>query len=611
MEFGTDLEVYQPLDAAVRAHAAAGPDRLACVCLDVKGQQYASLTYRELDRRARSTAAELARRAKPGERALLMCETGPEFVVGFLGCLYAGVIAVPVPKPDRMSSGPRHRGRLEAIIADAEPVVVLGSGEDGGADGPDGAAQTEQGGGPLDPAPSGPGDPAPSGPVELAVSALWSAGGEDWADPRLPSGAPAFLQYTSGSTGDPKGAVISRRALAANIWAVTDGFALGGFGRDLKLVSWLPLYHDMGLMQLVLALGNGGTSVLMPQTAFLLKPFVWLEALSRHGAQLCSAPNFAFELCADRIKPEQLEALDLSALRHVTCGSEPVRFETAERFTARFGPAGLRPDTFEPAYGLAECTLYVSGEREPGDLAYFDLAADAAERGRVLAPQDGARARRLVSNGRVAKNLDVRIVDPETGRACPPDLIGEIWIAGPCVADGYWRKPGVNAEKFGGRLPGVSAGPFLRTGDLGFLRQGQVFVAGRRDDLVIVDGRNHHPRDLEFSVTDSHPALAGAQAAVFGYRQDGQDLVAVLVETALGVRIAAGPAAAASSATARGAIDRAEVEHAVRRAVSAEHQIGISALVLLKPGAIPRTTSGKVQRKASRQLFLEGGLNAW
>lgn len=579
MGMETDLEVYQSVDAAVRMHAASAPERLACVCLDVKGQQYAALTYGELDRRARSTAAELGRRAVPGDRALLMCETGPEFVVGFLGCLYAGVIAVPVPKPDRMSSGPRHRGRLEAIIADAEPVVVLSSDDD--ADGPD----------------------------EVAVSALWSGSGDDWVDPRVPAGAPAFLQYTSGSTGDPKGAVISRRALGANIWAVTDGFALGGYGRDLTLVSWLPLYHDMGLMQLVLALGNGGTSVLMPQTAFLLKPFVWLEALSRYGAQLCSAPNFAFELCADRVKPEQLDALDLSALRHVTCGSEPVRFETAERFTGRFATAGLGPDTFEPAYGLAECTLYVSGEREPSDLAYLDVDADAAEHGHVLAPAADARTRRMVSNGRVAKNLDVRVVDPESGEQCAPDRIGEIWIAGPCIADGYWRKPEVSAEKFGGRLPGVAAGPFLRTGDLGFIRDGQVFIAGRRDDLVIVDGRNHHPRDLEFSVTDSHPAVAGAQAAVFAYEKDGHALVAVLVETALGVRIT--DAATQATPPPRGAVDRAEVERAVRKAVSDGHQVSIADLVLLKPGAIPRTTSGKVQRKASRRAFLEGGLNAW
>ena len=260
--------------------------------------------------------------------------------------------------------------------------------------------------------------------------------------------------------------------------------------------------------------------------------------------------------------------------------------------------------------GLDWPALAIPEENGGIGLTFVETAVVAEELGRVVAPGPGARTRRLVANGRVAKNLDLRIVDPETGRPCPADRIGEIWIAGPCIADGYWRKPEVNAEKFGGRLPAVAAGPFLRTGDLGFVRQGQVFVAGRRDDLVIVDGRNHHPRDLEVSVTDSHAALAGAQAAVFGYQQDGQAQVAVLVETALGVRIA-DPGPAGAAAPARGAVARAEVERAVRKAVSDRHQIGISAFVLLKPGAIPRTTSGKVQRKASRRLFLEGGLNAW
>ncbi|MFE9426148.1 fatty acyl-AMP ligase [Kitasatospora sp. NPDC006697] len=586
----TELRPAPPhpgLAELVRAHAAAAPGRRACVVLDLHGEEDEAVSYGELDRRARSTAAALRRVAEPGERALLMCDTGLEFVAGFLGCLYSGVIAVPVPKPDRLSSGPRHWGRIAAICRNAAPSVILTS-----ADLVDHA------------------EVAGLGVAQrLAVREVWSGQEAGWTDPFTPTAEPAFLQYTSGSTGDPKGAVISHGALAANLWAITEGFELGGLGPELTTVSWLPLYHDMGIVQLLLALRNGGTSVLMSQMAFLVKPLTWLQAVGRYGAQLCSAPNFAFELCVDRIPVQQRAGLDLSRLRNATCGSEPVRFDTAERFAAAFEPTGFRGEFFKPAYGLAEGTLYVSGEREPGDPRYLDVdIAAITERGVVAPPAGRGPARRMISNGRVARNLRVRIVDPETGLPCPPDRVGEIWIAGPSLASGYWRLPEVSAEKFGARPAGAhgAEGPFLRSGDLGFLRDGQLYVAGRRDDLVIVDGRNHHPRDVEITLTESHPALAPGQATVFGHEQDGRLLVVAVAETALGVRVAPPGAEAPAGST-----PRTEVERAVRRAVSEEHQLGIATVVLVKPGAIPRTTSGKLQRRASRQLYLDGRLNAW
>jgi acyl-CoA synthetase (AMP-forming)/AMP-acid ligase II len=569
-----------PLDlaAAVRAHAATGPARRACVSLDNHGREAGVLTYRELDEQARSTAAVIRRKAGPGERALLMCGTGLEFVVGFLGCLYSGVIAVPIPKPEGHAQGPRHWARITGIAKDADPALILTTGDIAGS--PEqanlGARET------------------------VSIPDAQSGYARQWEDPALPPSAPAFLQYTSGSSGDPKGAVISRRAVAANLWAITSGFRLGDHGRELTIASWLPLFHDMGIIMLLLPLASGGLSVLMPEMAFLMKPAVWLAAMGRYGTQLCSAPNFAYDLCVDRIPAEQRGELDLSALQHVTCGSEPVRCRTAERFMASFAGAGLAQGIFEPAYGLAEATLYVTGEREPGDPRYLDVDAFSIEHeGLVAEPGDG-RPLRMISNGRVARNLQLRIVDPDTGRESAQDRVGEIWIAGPSIADGYYRRPDASAKKFGVRLAGhEDAGPFLRTGDLGFVRDGQLFVAGRRDDLVIVDGRNHQPHDVELTVTESHSALTGARAVVFGYERDCQTLVAALAETALGARIA------------DEAVPRKEVERAVRRAVSQEHDLRISAVVLLKPGAIPRTTSGKPQRKASRQLFLDGSLNAW
>ncbi len=574
----TPPDGYLDLAAAVRAHAATERDRRACVILDHHGRETGVLSYRELDERARSTAAVLRRQAGPGERALLMCGTDAEFVVGFLGCLYAGIIAVPVPKPEGYAKGARHWGRIAGIAKDADPALIVTSG--------DIASRAELAG--------------LGARATVPVSDAWAGSAGQWSDPALSLAEPAFLQYTSGSSGDPKGAVISRRAIAANLWAITAGFGLAAHGRDLTIASWLPLYNDMGIIQLLLPLANGGLSVLMPQVAFLMKPTAWLEAVSRHGAQLCSAPNFAYDLCVDRIPAQRRSELDLSALLHVTCGSEPVRYPTAERFAAAFAVAGLAPGTFEPAYGLAEATLYVTGERAPGDPRYLDVDALAlGHEGRVAEPGDG-RALRMVSNGRVARNLSLRIVDPDTGRESPPDRVGEIWVAGPSVADGYFRRPDASAEKFGARLAGHDdPAPFLRTGDLGFVRDGQLFVAGRRDDLVIVDGRNHHPHDVELTVTQSHPALSGALAVVFGYERDGQVHVAALAETVPGVLIA------------EGTVPAKEVERAVRRAVSAEHDLRVSAVALLKPGAIPRTTSGKPRRQESRRLFAAGSLNAW
>ncbi len=573
--------VHPTLPETIRAHAARQPDRRACVILDLHGREAESVTYRELDRRARSTAAALLGVAEPGERALLMCATGLEFVVGFLGCLYAGIVAVPVPKPERLSAGPRHWARIAGIADDAEPAVLLTTADALAAD-EIGRFDVRE---------------------RLAVPDIWSGHDGRCANPGTK--APAFLQYTSGSTGDPKGAIISQGAVAANLWAITEAFQLADEGADLAVVSWLPLYHDMGLMQLVTAIGNGGTSVLMSQMAFLLKPLTWLGAMDRHGAQLCSAPNFAYDLCVDRVTTRQRRELDLSNLRHVTCGSEPVRFDTAERFVTTYAEARLKPDVFKPAYGLAEATLYVSGERQPGDAR--SLSVDAAaldDLGRVVPPADSARSRRMVACGRAARNLDIRVVDPDTGQECPPDRLGELWIAGSSVADGYWRRSRLSADRFGGRIDGVATGPYLRTGDLGFLRDGQVYVAGRRDDLIIVDGRKHHPHDVESTVTESHSALATGQTVVVGYEENGRTLVAALAETALGVRVGSAQAPPA-------AVARVDVERAVRRAVNEEHQLGVAAVVLLTPGALPRTTSGKLQRKASRQLFLDGALNTW
>jgi amino acid adenylation domain-containing protein len=551
-----------------RAAESGGGD--AYLFLGDKGDGTGSLTWAGLDARARAVAAALVTSVAPGERALLLFPPGLEFITAFFGCLYAGVVAVPAypPRPGREQ-------RLLAILRDARPRQVLTTAELLAGS----SSRVEQ-------------------PPEL-VTLPWlavddlPAGG--WEGPSPEPDAPAFLQYTSGSTALPKGVVVTHASLAHNSGMIQAAFRQD---EDSVVVGWLPLYHDMGLIGNVLQpLWSGGRCVLMSPVSFLQRPRRWLEAVSRYRATTSGGPNFAYELCVNKIGPEDREGLDLSSWRVAFNGAEPVRAETLERFAEAFGPCGFRREAFYPCYGLAEGTLFVTG----GDLGegFRDRPFDALalerhevvplERHEVVTPGDGP-VRRLVGSGHPWAQQRVAIADPETGAELPAGRVGEIWVQGPSVARGYWGREEETARTFGAFLDSGD-GPFLRTGDLGFAADGGLFVTGRLKDLIILRGRNHYPQDLERTAESSHPALRPGCGAAFPVDLDGEERLVIVHEV-----------------ERRRGLDVEEVAAAVRRAVAGEHEVQVHQVVLLRAGTIPKTSSGKIQRHACRAGFLAGSL---
>ncbi|MEV6886300.1 fatty acyl-AMP ligase [Streptomyces sp. NPDC051135] len=564
-------------------------DRTACLTLGPDGTEKDRVTYGDLDLRARAVAAALRDTAGPGSRALLVLPPGLDFLTAFFACSYAGVVAVPVPSPDSPFGAQRLRDRLDGIVADCAPSVVLTTPELAGA-GPDG--HTVAGDIP-----------------KLVVRDVDVDSAANWRDPGSDGETVALLQYTSGSTSAPKGVVLTQANVTENLAALAGGLGENaGTSDDFTCVTWLPPFHDMGLAALLLPCFLGGRCVVMAPMTFLMNPLLWLRTIDRYDARFCTAPNFAYDLCVERISPEQRAELDLSRWKFALSGAEPVRAATLSRFAAAFAGSGFRSSAFRPSYGLAEANVYVSGSRRPRDVRVLRASTTALEnRGTVVPAVADEPNRPLVGVGRLPANLRARIVDPETRRPCPDGHVGEIWLAGASVAQGYWGNPDATTATFGGRIADTGEGPYLRTRDLGFLQDDQLFVTGRTDDLVIVDGRNVHPQDLELTVEESHPAVGRNRVAVFG-RPDGEvTRIGVVAEIARPYRVVD------TTGTPSGdrEVSREELTRAMRNAVSQAHQVHITDVALLKPGALPRTTSGKVRRSEALRLFLEGGLNAW
>ncbi len=533
------------------------------------------LTYEELDLRARRIAASLQRQGAAGERVLVLCPPSLDFIAGLFGCLYAGAVAVPVHPPVRDHLVPR----VESIIEDAQPAFALSNVE----------MQAR---------------------IKATVDGLvkgqplrWSvteaAGGDgEWAAPEIDPATIAMVQYTSGSTASPKGVVLSHGNLVHNLETIREAWK-SGFDRDANGVFWLPPYHDMGLIGGIFeTLYVGGHTVLMPPNAFIKRPMRWLEAISRHRALITAAPNFAYDMCVELSTPEQRAALDLSSWSAALCGAEPVRSATLQAFSDAFAPAGFRPETFLPVYGLAEATLLVSGGSDsPVPVVRHIDRGSLRERRVVEAPADKPTSLTLVGCGRPRGGQEVIIVDPEARRPCEPDEVGEIWVAGPSVAQGYWGRPELTEETFSARLADTGRGPFMRTGDLGFFRSGELYVTGRRKDLIIVRGSNHYPEDIELTVQACHPALMRGRGAVFS--------------------VAAGPDAAERLVVVQevahqqlNQTELADIVDGIRTAVTEHHLIQADAVLLMDPLRIPTTSSGKVQRSACRQQFLDGQLEA-
>ncbi|GGK73217.1 AMP-binding protein [Mangrovihabitans endophyticus] len=527
------------------------------------------ISYAELDRRARGVAAWLAARLPTGSRVLLVYPP-VGFITGFLGCLYAGMIAVPAPLPGNY----RHeRRRVRRIAADAGVAAVL-------TDVRSLATVIEW-----------------TRQHELTQPPVLATDGPDVADPGTwPGTGPApdslaLLQYTSGSTGEPKGVMVGHDNLLANaaLMARTLHIAPG-----TRFGGWAPHYHDMGLMaQTLPALLRGSTCVLLSPGAFVRRPVRWLQAIDRYDIGWSAAPNFGYELCTRRISAADMATVDLSRWRHAVNGSEPVRADTMAAFADHAAVAGFRPESASSCYGLAEATVFVSGAppRTP-TVARVDSQALANLEFRAAGPDDAAR--RLPGNGSAA-GYDVRVVDPVTRAVLPPGRIGELWLRGPSVARGYWGNAGATEETFRARTADADGG-FLRTGDLGLVDDGEIYVTGRMKEMMVLHGRNLYPQDIEQELRAHHPELGNIGAAFSVETSATDDREALVVTHELRERIP-GP----------GLRDLAV---GMRQTVTREFGVGAAGIVLLRRGHVRRTTSGKIERSAMRKMFLAGELEA-
>lgn len=530
-----------------------------------------SLTYEEVDRRARAIAARLQSLHATGERVLLLYPPGLEYIVAFWGCLYAGAVAVPAYPPRQN----RSLLRLQALAADAQSTLALStalllSKVD---------ALTSQ-------------CPELKKLRWLATETIPDEMAQRWRNPVVGSDDLAFLQYTSGSTSTPKGVMVTHGNLLNNEQMIQDVFRQT---EQSIIVGWLPLYHDMGLIGNVLQpIYVGAQCVLMSPVAFLQKPLRWLSAISRYRATTSGGPNFAYDLCVRKIGPEQLEGLDLSSWEVAFNGAEPVRAATMTAFAEAFAPCGFHMQAFRPCYGLAEATLLVSSQPAAPDAPLVKtIAMDALQSNFVTeVPEAPDGVRSLVSCGQPSSGQKVYIYRPETLIECLPNEIGEICVAGPNVTRGYWNQPEETAPTFQSHLSEGLAEPLLRTGDLGVLLDGSLFVTGRLKDLIIIRGRNHYPQDIERTVEQSHAALRLGGGAAFVVEIDGEERLVVAQEL-----------------NVRRQFDGDQIIGAIKQAVAEEHELQVHAVVLLKTGSIPKTSSGKIQRHVCREKFLSKSLD--
>ena len=532
------------------------------------------LTYQEIDRQARAIGVKLQSLAAPGERALLLYPPGLEYIAGFFGCLYAGIVAVPAypPDPARLN---RTLPRLQAIVADGQATLALTT-----------APILSMAALLFDQAPD------LKALRWLATDDIAGDMADEWQDPGGSGDTLAFLQYTSGSTAAPRGVMLTHDNLLHNSALIYECF---GHTPDSQGVIWLPPYHDMGLIGGIIQPLYGGFPVtLMSPLDFLKRPFRWLQAVSRYKATTSGGPNFAYDLCVRKITPEQRAALDLSSWDLAFNGAEPVHHETMERFAATFEACGFRREAFYPCYGLAEATLIVSGGRkaEPPVVQTVDGTALGRDRVEGVA-STYADARPLVGCGHALADQRIVIVNPDTFQSCPTDQIGEIWVSGPSVAQGYWNQPEGTMEAFQAYVANTGEGPFLRTSDLGFLRDGDLFITGRIKDLIIIRGRNHYPQDIERTVEQSHPALRPGCCAAFSVQVADEERLVVAQELR-------------RQATDT---DLDEVIQTIRQAVVKAHELRAHGVLLLPARSIPKTSSGKIQHHACRAGFLSDSLD--
>ncbi|MEW2620555.1 fatty acyl-AMP ligase [Streptomyces sp. NPDC048106] len=556
-----------------RTEARGAADAFTFLPDDARGSVPRHLTFAGLDREARRIASWLQARGAANRQVLLLYPSSLDFIAAFTACLYAGAVAVPAPVPTEQG---RKFTRVLGILRDAEAVAVLTD----SANAPEISAWL-----------------AAEGRTDVPCLATDDPAQGDaaaWQAPALTPESLAFLQYTSGSTSEPKGVAVSHRNLLANEAAIQRSI---GTGPDTVCGGWLPFYHDMGLIgQILHPLYLGNPAVLMAPFTFLKRPYRWLKMIGDYGVTTAGGPNFAYDLCVRRITDAQSQTLDLSTWTTANNGAEPVRAETIRAFTERFASAGFRPEAFFPCYGMAETTLLVSGIPRTAGPRVLDVDAAALERGALAGPRAGEPSRSLASSG-VVRDFEIRVVDPETRTERPEGHVGEIWLKGDSVARGYWKRPETNKEVFdaaiGDGTGGHDGGGWLRTGDLGVLKDGELYVTGRVKEVVVLAGRNLYPQDVERAVQSVDPAFGTGAGAVFAVDADREHLVA-LQEVRPGAVSTGLPA----------------LTSAVQRFISEEFAVPAGNVLLVRPGTVRKTTSGKIQRTLMRKLFLEGRITA-
>ncbi|BAQ66805.1 type I polyketide synthase [Geminocystis sp. NIES-3709] len=564
----------------LQERAVSQPDKVIFTFLGDGEAETESLTYQQLDNQAKAIAKNLSNVAHSlfgdkgeGQRALLLYQPGLEFITAFLGCLYAGIIATPAYPPRQN----RSFARLDTIIKDAGAVFAL---------------TTESLKQKIEQKLTKHSNiiciPTDNIPLDLA---------KNWQQsPYIQKDNLAFLQYTSGSTGTPKGVMVSHGNLIHNSYLISSCFENDS---DSIGCSWLPPYHDMGLIGGILQpIYAAISTIIMPPVSFLQRPIRWLKAISKYKITTTGGPNFAYEMCVNSITEKQKADLDLSSWKLAFSGAEPVRAETIARFSEYFADCGFKREAFYPCYGMAETTLIVSGANKHQLPIVKTLSAEALTQNQIIPVEEtNTDSQVLVSSGRVADELESLIVNPDTFTECAENEVGEIWVKGASVAQGYWQKEEATKNIFHAYTKD-GKGSFLRTGDLGFISQGELFVTGRLKDLIIIRGRNHYPQDIEESVAFCHEALNSESGAAFAIEttQDEQLVVVFEIKRTFLMKIS------------QDKVLNQEIFTNIRNSIALNHELQVYSIVLLKTGSIPKTSSGKITRYACRQGFLDGTL---
>ncbi|MEG3438033.1 fatty acyl-AMP ligase [Pannus brasiliensis CCIBt3594] len=564
----------------LRYRATEQPDGHAYTFLVDGKKETPPLTYSELDRQARAIAAYLQQYQAKGERALLLYPQGLEVVAAFCGCLYAGVIAIPVPPPE---SGRLKRTlpRLRAIVKDANATFAL---------------VTES----ILSLIEGVKEEFPEFDQMkwITTESIDISLADRWEDPKVDKDALAYLQYTSGSTNVPKGVMLSHFNLMHHCGYLQKAC---GYEPDSVTLTWMPYFHDYGLVEgITVPLFNGTPCYLMSPFSFIKRPIQWLKNITRFKVTHSQAPNFAYDLCTRRVKASDLAELDLRCWQAAGNAAEPINPKVMEKFVDTFSPYGFSWETFAPAYGLAEYTLLISTKPKGTTPVLVAIDASAYERRKIVevSPDRTTGVRYLPSCGRRVCETKIAIVDPDTLKRCAPDEVGEIWASDPSVAGGYWQREDATKETFQAYIADTGEGPFLRTGDLGFMLDGELFITGRIKDLIIVRGTNHYPQDIEWSVQHLDPVFRPDYGAAFSIEDGGEEQLVIVQEIERG----------------SGKLDTEKLIADIRQEIAEEHEIMTHSIVLAKSGTVLKTASGKIQRRAIRQNFLDGKINivdAW